>query len=305
MKDPASMTERELKETVNKFRNEISHDEKTLKNVFRDLKLHRTNIGELKEKRDALNAKVKEFATVAKKEKGERDKVNAAISEIKGKRQIVLNLRDKLTGEISSVKEKRNHFNQESKGSVESLAKAYTAELETFLNADIPLKHEKDVFEKIMHLEKRLEAALAADGLHKEVMSVYDNAKEVEKESYQLGSNIKELAEESQKHHVKMINVYNTVDELRKEADLYHSQMKETYAVLSPMRDKIDPLKSKIESLREELSGYLDKLNEIQLEKDEKKNDEKHSAAKERLEKTGKMSLEDLKILMDKGDLKL
>ncbi|MDK2891978.1 phosphoserine phosphatase [Methanohalophilus sp.] len=305
MKDPASMTERELKETVNKFRNEIAHNEKILKNVFRELKLHRTNISELKEKRDELNAKVRELAALARKEKEARDKVNARISEIKGKRQVVLKQKDKLTGDISSFKEKRDRYNQESKGSVESLAKAYTKEVETFLNADIPLKHEKDVFERIIQLEKRLEAALIADGLHKEVMSVYDSAKEVEKQGYELGNHIKELAEESQKYHLKMIDLYNQIDEIRKEADLCHSQMKETYAVLSPIRDKIDPLKKKIESLREDLGVYLDKLNEIQLEKDEMKKDEQHSAAKERLEKTGKMSLEDLKILMDKGDLKL
>ena len=71
------------------------------------------------------------------------------------------------------------------------------------------------------------------------------------------------------------------------------------------LQEKIDPLKAKISQLRDELSVYLDKLNDIQLEKDEKKIDEQHSMAKEKFEKTGKMSLQDLKLLMEKGDLKL
>lgn len=304
MKDLASMTERELKETVNKYRNEISRNERTLKNVFKDLNLHRTNVGELKEKRDEFNAKVKELSALARKEKAERDRVNSEIASIKGKRQEILTKKDRLADDISSFKEKRNHFNQESKGSVKALIQAYKAELETFLNADIPLKHEKDVFERILELEKRLEAAIEADGLHKLVVDKYEISKEIEKEGYELGSSIKKLAEESQKHHVAMLDLYKQIDEFRKEADLYHSQMKETYAVIAPIREKIDPLKQKIASLREELGGYLDKLNEMQLEKEERKTSEKHTAAKERLEKTGKMSLEDLKILMEKGDLK-
>lgn len=305
MKDPASMTERELKDTVNKFRNEISHNEKALKNIFRELKLHRTNIGELKEKRDALNAKVKELSGVARKEKKERDRANAEIAGIKGKRKEVLEQKDRITGDISSSKEERDRLNHESKGSVDSLLGAYKAELDTFLNADIPLKHEKDVFARLLELEKRVTAAVSADSLHREVVGKYEEAKVFEKESFDLGSRIRALADESQKHHVAMVDLYRQIDEFRKEADLYHSQMKETYDVISPIRDKIDPLKAKIASLRDELSGYLDRLNAIQLEKEEKKTSEKHSAAKEKLEKTGKMSLEDLKILMEKGDLKL
>ena len=85
---------------------------------------------------------------------------------------------------------------------------------------------------------------------------------------------------------------------------MYHAQIKEKYSASAPLRAKIDPLKAKIEQLREELKTYLDRSKEIQLVKDEKKQDEQHVVAKEKLNKTGRLSLQDLKVLMDKGDIK-
>ena len=304
LKDPATMTEKDLKNVVNDYRTKISQNERTLKGVFRELKLHRTNIDELKEKRDKLNAQVKELATKAREEKKLRDEVNGKIAEIKASNEKVRGEKDKITGSISELKAKRDEYNKLSRGSVESLTKAYAAELDKFLNADIPLKHEIDIFSRLTDLKQRIDSASTADDIHKRIVETYKQSESIYKADGTPGGNIKDLAEESQKHHLAMLESYKKVDELRKEADMYHSQIKETYDVVSPIREKIDPLKTKISQLRDELSVYLEKLNDIQLEKDEKKIDEQHSVAKEKFEKTGKMSLQDLKLLMEKGDLK-
>ncbi|NOQ48256.1 MAG: phosphoserine phosphatase [Methanococcoides sp.] len=303
--DVSTMSEKDLKNTINDYRTKITQNERTLKGVFRDLKLHRTNIDELKEKRDKLNAQVKELATKAREEKKLRDIANEKISEIKGTRDEIRSEKDKVTGSITELKTKRDEYNKQSRGSVESLSKAYAGELDKFLNADIPLKHEIDIFEKLSDLGERIGAASQADELHSKIVETYRSSESIYKADGTVGKDVKGLAEESQKHHLSMLASYKKIDELRKEADLYHAQIKETYDVVSPIREKIDPLKTKISELRDELSTYLDKLNEIQLEHDEKKLDEKHIVAKEKFEKTGRMSLEDLRLLMEKGDLKL
>ncbi|WP_440952545.1 coiled-coil protein [Methanococcoides sp. FTZ1] len=302
--DPANMSERDLKNIVNDYRTKISQNERTLKGVFKELKLHRTNIDELKEKRDKINEQVKELAAKAREEKKLRDDVNSKISEIKTSNEKIRGEKDKITGSISELKAKRDEYNKLSKGSVESLTKAYVAELDKFLNADIPLKHEIDIFSRLTDLKQRIDSASLADNIHKKIVETYKQSESIYNADGTPGGDIRELAEESQKHHLVMLESYKKVDELRKEADLYHAQIKETYEVVSPIREKIDPLKTKISELRDELSVYLDKLNDIQLEKDEKKMDEQHIVAKEKFEKTGKMSLQDLKLLMEKGDLK-
>ena len=49
---------------------------------------------------------------------------------------------------------------------------------------------------------------------------------------------------------------------------------------------------------------YLDRLKDVQLTKDEHKVNQKHSDAREKLHKNARLSLEDLKLLIEKGDVK-
>ncbi|MBC7086359.1 MAG: phosphoserine phosphatase [Methanomethylovorans sp.] len=306
MTDVPYISEKDLKLKVNELRTQITHDERELRSLFNELRLHRTNIGELKEKRDLLNSQVKEMVAKAKELKEKRDEVNKRISELKNIKNARISASQKASDEIAKLKAERDALNQISKGTVDMLSKAYSIELDTFLNADVPLQHEIDVFNRLLQFEERLRAAMKADEVHKKIQETYETniLHQVDSEE-NTGSTIKELAELSQQYHVEMVEIYKKVDEMRKEADLCHAQIKEKFGITKPLRARIDPLKQRISELRDELNVYLEKLNDIQLLKDEKKQQEQRVVAKEKLEKTGKMSLQDLKVLMENGDLKL
>ncbi|MDG6243499.1 MAG: phosphoserine phosphatase [Methanolobus sp.] len=302
--DVSSMSEKDLKNKVNDLRTQIGHHERELKAIYRELKLHRTNTDELKEKRDSLNSQVREITTKAKGIRSKRDSINAKIASLKASRNEVNEKTRQFSDNISDLKTKRDGLNKLSKGSVETLSKAYAADIDLFLNADIPLKHEADLFERLLDLKERLGAAFDANDIHQKLVETFEASKEVFESREDFGDEISKLAEESQKYHLEMIDLYNQADELRKAADTAHTQISEKYSVTSPIREKIDPLKKKITLLRDELGIYLEKLNDIQVEKDGKKQEEHLVIAKEKLEKSGRLSLEDLKLLMDKGDLK-
>ncbi|MDO9518018.1 MAG: phosphoserine phosphatase [Methanosarcinaceae archaeon] len=304
MTDVSQMTERELKEKVNSIRTQIDQNERSLKSIFRELKLHRTDTTDLKEKRDALNSQVKELVPKARDHKSKRDDANQKIASLKTERSGIQAATQKVVDEITQMKTERDDFNKLSKGSVESLSKAYAEELDKLLNADIPLKHEIDIIERLTQLEERLGAAFSANEVHKKIIESYDSSKGIYDTGDNVSDQIRSLAKESQEHHLGMLELYNKIDELRKEADMYHAQINEKYSLSAPLRAKIDPLKAKIEQLREELNLYLERSKEVQLVKDEKKQDEQHVVAKEKLNKTGRLSLQDLKVLMDKGDIK-
>ncbi len=304
MTDVSQMTERELKEKVNGTRTQIDQNERSLKSIFRELKLHRTDTTDLKEKRDALNSQVKELVPKAREHKLKRDEANKKIADLKTERSGIQSATQKVVNEISQMKSKRDDLNKLSKGSVESLSKAYAEELDKLLNADIPLKHEIDIIERLTQLEERLGAAFSANEVHWKIIESYESSKGIYDSGDNVGEQIRTLAKDSQTHHLGMLEFYKTIDKLRKEADMYHAQIREKYSASAPLRAKIDPLKAKIEQLREELNTYLDRSKEIQLVKDEKKQDEQHVVAKEKLKKTGRLSLQDLKVLMDKGDIK-
>ncbi len=302
--DITSMNEKELKNKANDLRTQIDHHERELKGIFRELKLHRTNTDELKEKRDALNSKVKVLVAKARDVKSRRDSINAKIAALKSSRNEVHEKSRQFSDDISELKTKRDDLNKLSKGSVETLSKAYAADLDLFLNADIPLNHEVDLFGRLLDLKERLGAAFDANDIHQKLMKTYEASKDVFESRDDFGDEIGKLAEESQKYHLEMIDFYNQADELRKAADEAHLQISEKYSITAPIREKIDPLKKKIAALRDELGIYLEKLNDIQVEKDDKKQEEHLVVAKEKLEKSGRLSLEDLKVLMEKGDLK-
>jgi uncharacterized coiled-coil DUF342 family protein len=306
MTDASSISEKDLKLKVNELRTQITRDERELRSLFNELRLHRTNMGELKEKRDSLNSQVKEIVARARELKEKRDGVNTKISELKDVKNARISAGQQVSDEIGKLKAERDALNKVSRGTVDIISKAYSAELDTFLNADVPLHHEIDVLGRLVQLEERLKAAMKADEVHKKIQETYDAAVSQQFGSGEnIGSTIKELAEISQQYHLEMIDLYKKVDEMRKDADLYHAQIKEKFGVTEPLRARIDPLKQRIAQLRDELSSYLEKLNDIQLVKDEKKQQEQRVVAKEKLEKTGKMSLQVLKVLLENGDLEL
>lgn len=304
MNDKSTMNERELKNRINDFRTQISQNERALKSIFNELKLQRTNVDELKEKRNELNLKVKLLVQEARELKEKRDAANDKIEVLKAKRSNIQTENNKAVNEIAQLKTERDNLNKFSRGNLGSLLKAYTDELDSFLNAEIPLKVEIDIFERLIELEERIAAASSADDVHNKILEAYETSKSIHNDADEINKQIRTLAQESQKYHLSMLEIYKTNDEYRKEANLCHSQIKDKYATFGPLRNKIDPLKAKTAQLREELSVYLEKLNDIQLIKDEKKIDSQHTVAKEKLRKKGRLSLEELGVLMDKGDLK-
>lgn len=298
-----TMTDNDIKSKANQLRNAIERDEKALRAVFRELKNHRADTDDLRKKRDELNEKVRELSKAAQKCRAARDEINAKIAEIKKERTGIIADSKERSETISTLKAKRDELNKVSQGTCDSLAKGYRKDLETFLNADIALDHEKDLFDRLQRFPERLSAAQEANVLHRKIQETYDSSKGVYTRNDELSAEIKKLSEESQKHHLEMIDGYHKVDEVRKEADSCHRRLTEKYTLTKPISAKIDPLRKSIARARAELDVYLEKTKEIQDIKDEKRMDKNHDSAREKLKNNGRLSLEDLSVLIEKGDI--
>ncbi len=302
--DLSNLSERELKGKVNELRSRIEKSERQLASIFKDLKINRTDIDELKEKRDSLNQQVKEKVAKAQELRSKRDEINNEISAYKGKRSDINSKTQELFSGIAGLKEKRDECNKLSHGSVDSLTKAYEVELEAFLNKELSLAVEIKIFQKLNDLRKRLEAAKKANELHSEIQDRYKESKGIHKEGDEFHETIQKLSDESQACHLEMLENFKSADEIRKEANMYHAQLTDKITNVNSIKEKIDPLKTSITSSRKELSLYLDRLKDLQLTKDEDKVSQKHSDAREKLQKNARLSLEDLKLLIEKGDVK-
>jgi len=302
-KEVATMTENEAKNKSNQLRNVLERDEKALKTVFRELKLHRTDSEDLKKQRDGLNAKVREISKTAQESRNKRDEVNQKIAALKAERSEEMEKSKSKSDEINQLKTKRDEFNKISKGTHDILMKNYRENLRKFLEDDINLEHEKNLFERLTDLTERVKATKEANELHGRIQEIYDSNKGMYTKSDELSAEIKQLSDESQKYHLEMIETFRKVDELRKEADGYHKRLSERYALIKPLTSKIDPLKKNIAITRRELDIYLDRLKDFQNDRDEKRVDKIHISAKEKLKQNGRLSLEDLGALIEKGDI--
>lgn len=302
--DLSIFNERELKGKVNELRSKIEKSERQLASIFKDLKNNRTDIDELKGKRDTLNQQVKEKVAKAQALRDRRDEINKQISEYKEKRSGINSKTQELFSGIAGLKEQRDECNKLSHGSVESLSKAYEAELDALFNKELPLAVEIKIMQKLDDLSKRLEAAKKANELHSQIQDSYKESKGIHKEGDEFHEKIQSFSDESQACHLEMLENFKTADEIRKEANTYHAQLTDKIANINSIKEKIDPLKNNIANSRKELSLYLDKLKDLQLTKDENKVSQKHNDAREKLQKNARLSLEDLKLLIEKGDVK-
>lgn len=302
--DLSNLNERELKGKVNELRSKIEKSERQLASIFKELKINRTDIDELKVKRDTLNQQVKERVAKAQALRDRRDEINKQIGEYKEKRSGINSKTQELFSGIAGLKEQRDECNKLSHGSVESLSKAYEAELDALFNKELPLAVEIKILQKLNDLSKRLDAAKKANELHSQIQESYKESKGIHKEGDEFHEKIQALSDESQACHLEMLENFKTADEIRKEANMYHAQLTDKIANINSIKEKIDPLKNNIANSRKELSLYLDKLKDLQLTKDEHKVSQKHNDAREKLQKNARLSLEDLKLLIEKGDVK-
>ncbi len=305
IKEHPKLSERELKEKINILRQKIEQNERELKNTFREISLHNTGGKELKAKRDDLNARIKDMSKNASELRKKRDETNSKIAELKAVRDRLRNKGKEFSGKLGELKKTRDDLNQAARGRLETLGKAYEEELNLFLTADLPLEHEINIFNRLHELNQRLEATKKANEIHSEISVEYNKAREIYTDMDSLHAQIQTLAQESQKYHEELIALYKEIDPLRKEADSYHSLLSEKYKGIAPLRKRISAIKAEIPKLRDELGVCLEQMKELQLAKDEQKNQGKREEAKERFKKSGRVSLEEFRLLVENEDIKL
>ena len=292
-----NMTERELKGHVDRLKQQINHLNTEVRRSIDKIKLHRGTVNKLRDKRNELNAQVKECVKKAEVRRKGRDAVNRKITDLKELRRSAHGRINQQLDQLNQLKDKRDKLNKISKMHTASLEKAYAHELYVFIHADIPLKHEIGAYDRLKELGDGLNVSREADTIHKDIVPIYKQVKELHKDADVIHQSIQSLADESQHHHDELIGVYAKLDALRKEANQYHARLKDEYHIIDPISKSIDVHKASILSLREELSMNIDAM------KDRQKTDgvEECKVAAEKLKTTGRMSLDDLRVLMDNG----
>lgn len=299
------MAEKELKDSINVLRQEIAQKEKQIKELYKEINIYKKDADLLRAKRDEATEKANKLGEEAKKFTASRDELNDKIAELKNKRgELVSRIRG-ITKSIRETKGMRDKLNKTAKGTDRMLLSLYSGDLGVLLNKDIPLEEEIRIFEKVFELGERVEVAKQADEVHKSIIENYDSVQELKKELDLIHEHIQKIACDSQEYHENAMKIYKDVSLLRKESDENHKKLLEKYDAMNPLRDRVRDIKGEIKTIQEKLSPHLQEMDKIRFERESKKRDRDILEAKEKLQASKRLSLNDFRLLLERGELDL
>jgi len=269
-----------LKEKIDKLNSEARKWAEKRNAIHERIKNLRMEDGELKEKRDALNEKVREL-------KGLRDTARNARKE---KRVKILSLREELRALAKNKPPRSMHEIQEE---IESLEwKIQTTPL--------AFKEEKTLIDQVKPLEAQLLVYKRMQKLKDNVLTLKQESEALESEAKLYHEKLSELAEQSQAFHEMRIKALNQIRTVKVDADVAHQKYVWTKEQAQDLRRKHVDLSRQIEALEHKLRQAEE---EKRAERQTELLKELEDRAKEKLKRGEKLTLEEFKILAEKGIL--
>lgn len=299
------MNEKELKDNVNALRHDIDEREKRIRELYKEINFHKKDADGWRLKRDENTEKANKMSEEARIFTVNRDELNAKIAKLKERRAELINTIKSLTKDIKDSKSVRDQLNKTARGTDESLLGILAGDLDTLLHRDIPLKDEIRIFEKLFELSERVEVAKQADTVHQKVVGGYGQVQGFKAELDKIHEEIQSIARASQEQHEEAMKIYKEVSRMRKESDECHKKLLEKYDLMNPLRDRVNELKNEIKLMQEKLSPHLDEMDKIRQEREDRKRDKDITEAKEKLQSSKRLSLEDFRLLLERGELDL
>ena len=297
------MNEQELKKKTNALRHEIDARNKKLTELYNTVKLYRSETRDLRKTRDSLNDEIKELSGKLREVKGKRDKLNKAVSDLKKSRATFIKEIKQLSSGIKDSKKIRDELNQSSRSTEELIEKVLGDKLKVLLKEDVSLEDEKKLFSLVLGLSQRIGAARKATKVHEKIVEDVKNIKGVSTKLGDIGGQLGELTEIADDYHQSVVETYGVIKAKREEANHAHAKLMEKYKSLDPTREKIGSVKEEIAKLRDEITPYNEALEDMRRKREEKKKNELAIKAKEKLKTSKRISLEDLKIILDQGGM--
>ncbi len=293
------MNENEIKDKLNELRQEIDKKKREINEILSEVKVHQRDIFSLRQARDQGNDDCKRLSQEARQLRDKRDEMNAKIAALKEERRQINDRIKSLSGDIKDSKEKRDELNRSARGSDASLIDRYEHDMDALLNKDIPLDREVRLYDTIFALMERVEAAKKATSFHKKVVSTYDGIKSLDERADTLSADIRALAEESEKYHLKAVEIYSTVDETRKKADESHAKLLEKYNIVNPLRDKVTAIKKEIDAIEAQTAPYDDEMAKLRSVKEGERKAQIAVEAKQKLKSSKRISLDDFRAILE------
>jgi phosphoserine phosphatase len=299
------INEEEIRERIQELM-ELQIDEQArLRALINEVKDKRNLTNKLKKERDELNAKVKETINEAKKHLSDRDRIQNQIKKRNTDKKSIFKQISRKAQTISKTKEERDKLNKEAKGYQERLRDQMVGSIKTLLGMDLSLKNEIIMVEMIFDFQGRLKQKMEADKLHQEIQTTYKDLKSTESQLQGIFGDMGNMMSKSQNEHKLAQELFLKKDELRKEAQEAHNKFIENNRLVKDLSLKIDASKLALDKIQQKIKREKDKLGNIKKRQREEEKKAKLETAKTKMKTSGKMGMDDLRLLLESGELKL
>jgi uncharacterized coiled-coil DUF342 family protein len=245
-------------------------------------------------------------------------KVSGLKSKLKKQRQKYQNLvaeLDKLREAASELKTHRDKLNTEIKKLVSegNAHKTYSANLKIYISFLKLRKKLRDQLNTILMRELNLKDEIVLYDMIFELYEQYQRKKHTLPSTLspnigytdinELEAHIDKLQLEQERHHKRAIECYRNKVELRKRADSYHAQMVECNVRIRDKQAEVKAFKLVMKPTEEAFDRYNKVLMRVKHAEYAKLREQKLQIAKEKRARKGKLDLEELRLLLDEGEL--
>ena len=285
-------------------RSRFKDAKENIRSLIDDAKRIRSENDALKNRRDELNQESKNILQNAREHQARRDEINQMVGELRQqKREVSRDMRQKIDHLVSAKRERRA-LNQEAGAPRQMLENQVVGGLKTLLGMDMALKNEAVLFELFFEWRDRLWAKEKADEVHESMQEEWKEKSHVEEKAQALYDEIGRLFEASNREHSEAIRLFQEREETMAAADERHKAWVASIQEAKEKQKAIDAAKREADSMRDKMKKLEKELTKMVGWKRAREEQQKFEGAKKKMDGGEKMSMDDLKLLLEKGALK-
>lgn len=289
---------REIRENIGETKEEIE---------ILDLKVQNKNteVEVIRERRDRLNEQVKNLSKKPKEIMAERKDMWDNISETNEEKKRIYKEMQPLLQRIGEIRKVRDELNEASRGTLDRLKENYQSTNQNLLISDISLKNELFLFQYLFELRDRLLIKREADSEHQRIVRIkeVDLAKfnvELRKMEGQIG----DLKSQSHEGLETAKDMWSKRDALRDKAQKEHMAFIDGIKQLKGLNKQIWERRKKIQQLYRQIDEWKKEFKKTPEDRKRSDKGRKEKDAVAKYKRGEKLSLEELSLVMESGQMK-
>lgn len=288
---------RELNDQINELKEESDIIQVKVQNKI-------TEVDSLRDKRDQLNKRVQELSKKPKEIMSERKDMWENIEETNEEKKRIYKHMQPYLQRIGELRKVRDRFNDGSRGTLDRLVDNYNGTKENLLTSDVNLKNELFLYQYLFEIRDRILIKSKADQIHQEIVKI----KEVDlagfnKELSQMENQIGDLKEQSHEGLEEAKELWSKRDEMRDMAQKEHVAYVEAVKQLKNLKKQSWEKRKEIRDLYRKKDEWKKEFKKSPQERRQADKGRKTKDAVAKYKRGEKLSLEELSLVMESGEM--